>query len=218
MDSFQSSMSFMFLENTLARALNELWEENVKAGHSFKPWILDHMTDSVSLECTFCHGGLRMARKFYQSYVENSDGFNTFVALLKVKLKNIGPCGSELSPSDFSIKNLEEKDDQLETWLELSEHDEMRISEWLNDPTQWKNSCIYIAKMRHPDSIISEVEINFDLYFRQIKIVRHRLQVNDRWWIEIATREDTGEPIVTVNHPGDFNEYRTLHLEQENKG
>lgn len=93
---------------------------------------------------------------------------------------------------------------------ELSPDAVAQINEWLQDSTETGNEIIIPLPLDTPLKHLPEVMAVLDsISFEYVLIKRTRFNFNNRWWLEVAYRADTDEPIAFVSHQGNIQEYLT---------
>lgn len=179
-----------------------LWSPSnpITNNHGWENWVYDPYLECIRADCSACGKQYRLSLNTLQVVKDTEElGY-----LCTSVIKAFGEC-EVLFPSEPKEWESPLTDDEIE-----------RICEWMNDETKWQQTVLYIARIKRVTwSALLDIDIPDDVV-HAIEIRRHRLQVNDRWWLDIATRTDTGEPVATVNHQGDFDEFR--HEQEGNKG
>lgn len=95
----------------------------------------------------------------------------------------------------------------------------METEYWsFHTPTEYWTYQINVHKTILTDASVDPAEHEVTPPYYTVLINRVPIVLTDRrWWVEIAVRADTGEPVVTVNHQGSYEEYRQAMIEKGQK-
>lgn len=129
----------------------------------------------------------------------------------------------QIEPPDFEATNLPEQIDPPKPWApEFTDSTLDEVIQWLekprsefsSDPWSWKNlQLLFAPESTVTGHVLAEGEVPGPETLATVDyfvVIIHRETVilpDQRWWMEIAVRQDTGEPVATVNHQGSFHQY-----------
>lgn len=143
-------------------------------------------------------------KEYVQAEIYSINEPSPFMKMLMEEPFNDYPGPNVLS----SVQAIMEED--LPAWDfsdELTNNELDTITNWLNDPGNHQYSILLARSKPMTAGPVNETGY-IDDWMHRIEIIRRTIYLSEKWWMDIAIRNDTSEPVLMVTHKGDYKEFR----------